>query len=94
MPDCLAQRRISPQIAGSREYSAKTYLEALNKIEEKIVVLQENLGDKIGLQLSKLQIVKSRAQTMATEARRIVDPGLNPENIQRWKDIGLSDILH
>lgn len=63
----------SPQIAGSREYSALTYVDALKRVEEKIGVLQENLGDKIGLERSKLEIVMNRAKTMADEARRIVN---------------------
>jgi hypothetical protein len=63
----------SAQIAGSREYSAKSYIDAGKKLEEKIGILQDNLGDKIGLVRSKLEIVMRRADTMAKEARQVVN---------------------
>lgn len=59
--------------AGSRMYSAGTQREACKKLLDKVDVLQDNLGDKIGLVRSKLEIVLNRAASMADDSAKLVE---------------------
>jgi len=50
--------------------------------------------DTVGEFVSEINAIKEWNDRDENDGFKGIDPGLNPANVQKWRDIGLGDLLH